>query len=150
MVRSPATTIGSGAGTKSNTIVGTQTGSPTTTTVAGGGVPFVVKTTVPAQLIRHNIADEELEMLGQQNRDGLSEALWAFTAGALAALPSAVGTLYNAYLAEERVPISILHLVEIFIVVVCAALAVCIHIISGRRGRKASKLIEQIRARAPQ
>jgi hypothetical protein len=76
---------------------------------------LVVKTTVPAELIRHNISDEELGMLGQQNREGLSEALWAFVAGFLAALPAALEALYNAYLAEEHIPISILHLGQRFL-----------------------------------
>ena len=41
--------------------------------------PVQILTTQPAQLLRHIISDEELEMLGATNRDGLSEhcgALW--------------------------------------------------------------------------
>jgi hypothetical protein len=86
-------------------------------------------------------------MLQEGNRDGLSEAFWAFVAGALAALPSASEALYHAYIQKPPVPLNPLHLFEVIIVTGCIVLAIAMRVIMRRRGRRVTTLVQEIRAR---
>jgi len=107
-----------------------------------------VQTTRPAVLIRHSISDEELEMLKEGNRDGLSEAFWAFVAAALAALPAASDAIYRAYMHVPPEPLTPIHLAEVLIVFGCAVLAIAIRIIASRRSKRVRDLVADIRSRS--
>jgi hypothetical protein len=61
---------------------------------------YVVMTTRPAELRRHDISDEQLEMLVATNHDGVSEAFWGCLGGGLGALLAVAEPLWNVYLAE--------------------------------------------------
>lgn len=127
-----------------NLPVVTQETTERATTTIPVGIRTI--TTVPDQLVAHWILDEQLEMLGESNRDGLSEAMWAFGGGAIAAATPAIAALWNAYFDPSHT-MSPLDVIYVATVVVCAAVAVTIRIISGRRSVKAKTLIAQIRAR---
>jgi len=115
---------------------------------ATASIPVGIRTstTVPAELLAHWILDEQLEMLGESNRDGLSEAFWAFLGATLAGIPSAAAAIWNAFgtKTHEMPPLDVL---ELGIVALCAVVALTIRVISGRRSMKAKNLISQIRAR---
>jgi hypothetical protein len=86
-------------------------------------------------------------MLGNANRDGLSEAFWGFVGAGLAALPSAADALWKAYVEQPALPLTILHQFEIAIVTIAVAVAVALRIVSISRGQRARDLISAIRTR---
>ena len=121
--------------------------SPNITTSTFGPGKWKVMTTGPDEILGHWITDDQLEMLRSANRDGLSEAFWAFVAATLAALPAAAEAVWKAYVEIPQTPLSVLHLCEVFIVAGSATLAIAIRIISGKRSKRADTLVDQIRAR---
>ena len=108
---------------------------------------YKISTTKPDNLRRHDISDEELEMLSGESRDGLSEAFWAFVGVVLGALPSACQAFYRAFWAVPRIPLSITHLVEI--IEVCGAIIgiVIVRWVSRGRSSRIKQLVQTIRAR---
>lgn len=102
---------------------------------------------MPTALRRHNISDEELEMLKTSNRDGLSEAFWAFAGAGIAGIPSTIVSLGDAYAREVTVPLSGLNLFGVIVTLICVALAIAIKVIDVKRGTRAGNLIEEIRNR---
>ena len=86
-------------------------------------------------------------MLKEGNRDGLSEAFWAFVAGALAAAPAASEALWKAFIHKPPEPLNLLHLFEVLIVFGCVVLAIGAKVISTKRGKRITTLVEDIRAR---
>ncbi len=127
---------------------GTQ-GLVSSGTVASSVTPRTpsIRTTQPEELIRHNISDEELEMLKDTNRDGLNELFWGCVGAALASLPPACESLLKAYHETPAVPITIAHQAEIIIFVVTTAVAIVLLVISRSRSRRATDLVEGIRRR---
>jgi hypothetical protein len=119
--------------------------SITTSTLQPG--KFRVVTTGPDEILGHWITDDQLEMLKTSNRDGLSEAMWAFIGGALVGLPPAIETIWEAYIITPSVALSGLHLIEVIMVMGCACTAATIAIVSGLRSERATTLVDQIRAR---
>jgi hypothetical protein len=105
----------------------------------------LIETSGPISIRRHLISDEQLEMLTTLNREGLSEAFWAFVAGALGALPSAGEALWNAYVVQPPIPLTPIHLCEVAIVLICAALATAMKVVSARRARRSVDLVKRIR-----
>jgi uncharacterized membrane protein YedE/YeeE len=101
-------------------------------------------------LLRHNISDEELEMLTQDTRDGLSEAFWAFTGAAIAVFPTAVDSLWKAFIVRPATPLDPLQLVNISIVVGTVVGAAILRIVWSRRSNRARALAANIRARQTQ
>ena len=85
------------------------TGGATTGLVSYGSgstnQPLLIQTKQPSRLLRHNISDEELELLEEGQRRGLPEFFWAMVAGALVAVTPAVNGLYHAYGSSEVVPV---------------------------------------------
>jgi hypothetical protein len=130
-------------------IVGSGGGAPLGTTVyaSSSTVPIEIVTTQPAQLLRHNISDEELEMLATIRREGLGEAV-AATAGAAVALAPAVGeTIWKAYIETPFTPISIFHLIEIVAFGATTAVGIAVYLLSGSRGNRVRELVQEIRGR---
>jgi hypothetical protein len=109
-----------------------------------------IRTTLPAELRRHNISDEELEMLMQDSRDGLTEAFWAFVGGFLASLPPTLETITRSFFGEHPEPINIVHLCEIVISAVCFALAVATMFLGRGKSKRIRTLGSEIRARGTQ
>lgn len=108
---------------------------------------FKISTTAPDELRRHNISDEELEMLTRDNRDGLSEAFWGLVGAAAAALPSAGESLWDAFAAKTPVALNPLHLIEVMIVVGGIVGAIIIKIVSRGRSNRVTELVTSIRGR---
>jgi hypothetical protein len=121
--------------------------SPNITTSNLVSSQLKIVTTGPEFLLGHWISDEQLEMLRSVNRDGLSEAFWAFVGAAFAAFPSAVEAVWSAYLENPHVPLSVLHLIEVGIVIGSACIACCIWLISGWKSKRVKDLVDEIRGR---
>jgi hypothetical protein len=112
--------------------------------------PVQILTTQPAQLLRHNISDEELEMLGATNRDGLSEALWGCVGAAIALLSPVAEALWKAYIETPSTGLTILHLFEVAAFIGTSSVAITISVVSSSRGKRAQGIISDIRGRQPQ
>ena len=112
--------------------------------------PVQILTTQPAQLLRHNISDEELAMLGATNRDGLSEALWGFVGAAIALLSPVAEALWKAYIETPSTGLTILHLFEVAAFIGTSSAAITIWVVSSSRGKRAQGIISDIRGRQPQ
>ena len=129
-----------------------ETQQPQIGPLEGSGTVFNpnIKTTGPTTLRRHLLSDEQLDMFTLEKREGLAEAFWAFVAGALAAIPSAGESLYNAYIADPPIPLTLLHLFEVAIVLVCAALAIAIKIVWKGRSKRIEQMVADIKNRPAQ
>jgi hypothetical protein len=112
----------------------------------GVQVGFRISTTAPPEVVGHWVLDEQLEMLGDANRDGLLEAFWAFVGAALAGSPAAIAALWNAISSTSHA-MQALDVVEVVIPFTCGAVALTIRIISGRRSATAKGIISEIRGR---
>jgi len=109
-----------------------------------------IETTGDIVLRRHLISDEQLNMLAGENRDGLSEAFWAFVAGALGSAPSALESLYGSYFQKPPIPLTLVHLLEVIILAICVALGIGVHFVRSRRTQRVEDLVEKIKTRAAQ
>jgi hypothetical protein len=133
---SEITTRGSGGATPLGTTL--YASSPT--------AAIEIITTQPARLLRHNISDEQLEMLAATNRDGLSEAMWAMVGASIGLLSAAGEAIWRAYIETPPTPISVLHLLEIIGFVATFVASITIWGISINRGNRARAIVDAIRA----
>lgn len=141
--------IGSG----SPAVVGGGGSGPVGTTLAASsasvGESFftIFRTTMPDEILRHNISDEDLTMFGDASRDGLSEAMWAMFGAAIGFAPSAFSGIWSAYLETPRTPLNGLQQIEIICFIAALAIAITISSVAKRRGNKTEAKIKQIRDR---
>jgi hypothetical protein len=112
------------------------------------GSRLQIITTAPQRLLRHNISDEELEMLGNLRRDGLSEVFWGMFGAAAASIFPAAEAIWRAYFESPAVPLDPLHLFEVVVFFVVALLAGAFGIISSHRGSNTIRLVKEIRSRS--
>lgn len=112
-------------------------------------VTYVVERTAPAQLLRHDISDEELGILSDMRRDHIWEGMWASMALAVGAAPNAIAALWNCYGKEPSAPLEIVDLIQIIFFFVGVVLAVVLSFITQSRAKKATDLVTEIRARPP-
>lgn len=107
-----------------------------------------IATTAPDTLLRHDISDEELEMIGGVKRDGFAEFMWAMVSLAVGAAPAGIEAIYKSYLAATPAPLSALGLVQVILMVAGIVLALATGVAIRRRGKPVADLVEAIRARA--
>lgn len=110
------------------------------------GPGLTIRRTAPDELLRHDISDEELDMLCDSRRDNLSEGMWACIGGALGGVPSAIPALVHYWNSTTPMPLS--DLLQIIVFAVAGAIGFVLwHICSSRSGR-ATSLQAEIRNRA--
>lgn len=114
-----------------------------------GGSLFPIRTTLPPEVLRHDISDEQLETLrrGHSMSQGLSEGMWAFVGGVIGAAPGAVTALYRAYVADAPVPLGGENLAQVVVFVVSVAVSATIFIIQKRAIDPIETLVSDIRSR---
>jgi len=125
---------------------GGSEGTSRQTYATGGESRFEIETTQPERLLRHDISDEELEILANNGSDGLSQAIWAFFGATLGALLPAADALYQAYWVRTAA-LTVLGLLSVLILVVGLVLVVGGNVVSRNRGSTASSLVREIRSR---
>jgi len=113
----------------------------------GGGAPAQIKTTRPDAIKRHDISDEELEMLANDSPGRLSNAFWTFCGGAIAAAGPCFEALHGAYFASPVAPLSGVDLSQVVTFMVSAAVAVALGLVERERSKRASSLVQKIRRR---
>jgi hypothetical protein len=120
-----------------------QDAPPISTDPPGPGL--TIRTTAPDELLRHDISDEELDMLCEARKDNLTEGLWAAIGACLGGLPSAIPALVNYRTATQ--PMSLADLLQIVIFCIAGALAFVLWRICRARGKRATALQTDIRNR---
>ena len=101
----------------------------------------------PDEIVRHEISDEELQMLSELRRDWTMEAFWGFSGAALGATKGAFSALFAAYGGTKEIPMPSGDLFEVVLFSICVSLAVILLIVSQSRGSRASDLVKTIRDR---
>lgn len=116
----------------------------------GGGSVLVVATGMPDEIRRHNISDEELEMLREWRTDQLTQ-VWFAGIGALAgSFVSAVRAVYQAFWVDEKnmKPIGVVEICEIGVAVAAVTTLVVCYVIRKPRQQSLNEKISEIRSRS--
>ena len=114
-----------------------------------GGYEIKISTTVPDKIVRHNISDEELDVLCDSSRDELWELRWAALGALLSALPAAMEGLYR-YVTSPEGQMGPLTLFQVLIAFVSAAVWLVLTFIVPRKAARSSGKRDEIRARTSQ
>ena len=101
----------------------------------------------PDEIVRHEISDEELQMLSDLRRDWTMEALWGFLGAAIGAAKGAFSALFAAYGEAIAKPMPSGDLFEVILFFVCVSLAGILLLVSQSRGSRAGDLVKTIRDR---
>jgi len=85
-----------------------------------------IRTTHPDELLRHDISDEELEMLGENKKSFFHEFMWAALTGAIGSGPAATHNIHSAFFATPASALTAFELIEIviffgFVILACFA-----------------------------
>jgi hypothetical protein len=106
---------------------------------------YTIACTMPDQLLRHNISDEELDMLCEGRRDNVWEGMWVAIGLLVGSLPSAANALWKY---DPKSPtLALVDLIQIVIFFISLVMAGVLCSIVVRRGRAVTKKEAEIRAR---
>lgn len=133
-----------------NTTDKTATGKGTSGARAESGpnLPkFPIRTTMPAELLRHDISDEELDMLDASKRDTLREAAWGFFGLGGGFVFSAARNIHATYISDKAVPLTGVDLIEVVACFAAFAIGITLAVICYRRSSVGGSLAARIRAR---
>lgn len=86
-------------------------------------------------------------MLGNSNRDGLSEAMWCAVGTAIGLVTSVGQNVWMAYFSDTPKPLTAVGVMEVFIFGLSIASAVVICKVSGSRSETSDSLVAKIRKR---
>lgn len=121
---------------------------PVPPSTEGGWNRIPIRTTGPDELRRHNISDEELDMLGDNRRGFFHEFMWATLTGALGTVPAAGHDINAAFFTYNAPPLTGFELFEIVLFFVFAVLAGFSAVMVRQEGKHdPDSLKEKIRAR---
>lgn len=112
------------------------------TNTAGG---YAIRRTVPDELIRHDISDEELDMLCNGGADRAYNAMWAFFGMAGGAASGALGSLAK-FLAAQAMSLG--ELLALIMFCIGVSLGIALAIVCWGRGDSSQKIRRQIRSRS--
>ena len=112
-----------------------------------GDPNVIVSTTLPDELRRHDISDEQLTMLVGLSSGNENQLLWIMIGGAVGSISAAVSNFYHAYFAPNPVSLTFGALFEIVVFATTAALAAVCYKIVGWRRNSASVEAQGIRER---
>jgi len=122
-------------------VFGPPTQVSPTTTAAG----YAIRRTVPDELVRHDISDEELDMLCNGGADRAYNAMWAFFGIAGGAISGALGAI-SRFLAKQ--PLALGELTALILLCVGLCLGTTLAIVCWGRGGSSKKIRIQIRSRS--
>ena len=109
--------------------------------------PISFATTLPDQLLRHNISDEELTMISSLNRDPLLESFWGFLGIGVGTFIPSISAINNAYFIAESDKLPFIDLLQIVFCSVFSFAALVVLVIIWKRNKQATNLVEKIRNR---
>jgi hypothetical protein len=117
---------------------------------SGRPAQLIIHTTTPSRILRHNISDEEAEMLAGGRREHLWAGFWAMVGAALAVARSAVDALFKAFWEAPSDALNFAHVIDVIIFVATTSVAVALAIVAVGRGSDKTHgkgLLAEIRAR---
>ena len=133
----------------SRSLVPATTTDDTDKTVLKGdsGYSIPVLTTIPASVLRHNISDEELEMLSSSQTRRIENFMWSMVGVSFGAASAAFKNVNSAYFVDQPIPLNGGQLVEIILFIVPVFLALgAVYVCHGYTNEK-NKLLIDIRSR---
>ena len=107
---------------------------------------IAIRTTSPAEVLRHNISDEELDMLAGTKRENLDPFMWAMFSLATGALPAVIVAVYKAYWSSDATPLALVDLFQIVMVVAGLSMGLVALFVKQRRSVVANELVTKIRS----
>ena len=110
--------------------------------------PYNISRTTPNVLLRHDISDEELQVLVDMKRDYIWELKWVVVGIALGSAPSSLDHYQNFW--TDRAPLSGGGLFSIVVTMVSLAIFVLLLFVMRSKSRTAEELAGDIRARTAQ
>lgn len=105
---------------------------------------YSIKRTMPDELIRHDISDEELDMLCDGRKDSAWEAMWVALGLSCGALPGSISAVMF-YLDKQE--ITAVNLVTLLICVAAIVLSLALFLICQGRSGISRSLKARIRGR---
>ena len=103
---------------------------------------------MPDELLRHNISDEELDQLGDNQRGFFHEVMWATITGALGAAWGALDAIGHAYFSDPAKPLTGYEQWELTVFITFIVLALFSGFLVYREGKRAGTCLkDKIRAR---
>ena len=123
--------------------------------LAGGELPpistapvaegFAIATTAPDELLRHNISDEELDMLCESRSDGATEGCWVALGALAASAPAALPAMLNYHTSQS--PMGLADFLQIIIFWIALVVLAVLFFLGRSRGKSAKTLKAEIRNR---
>ena len=107
-----------------------------------GGIP--VTTTRPDQILRHDISDEELDVLTSSKSN---EAMWTFIGIAGGAFVPAAYSFVDAFIKDHATPLNWIGLLQIILLVGGGGIALALKISGGQKTAPAIAKAQEIRER---
>lgn len=107
-------------------------------------VPVV--TSRPNHILRHDISDEELEMLCESKSDFVTEFIWVGLGGMLGSLPTTFVSLMGYSASTTALPAT--DLIQILIFFLSLGIVIVAAVVAINRGRRSKDLRTAIRDRS--
>jgi hypothetical protein len=107
--------------------------------------PHTIETTMPDAILRHNISDEDLDMLCENKKDFVLEILWIAIGVLLGSLPTALTGMW-AYKNSGNLPVD--GFIQIILFWLGLVVALVVGSIAMSRGKRAKNLQTIIRERS--
>lgn len=107
---------------------------------------FNIRTTLPDELLRHNISDEELTMMSDSKRDNIWEGMWVAIGSTIGFLPSGVSILF-AFSSDESYRMTGLELAQVILFFMSLISAGILVAISKNKLKDIRDLVTAIRER---
>ena len=111
---------------------------------SGSVVPVV--TSRPNQILRHDISDEELDVLCESRSDFVSEFIWVGIGGMLGSLPATVVSVIGYSSLTSALPVS--ELIQLLIFVLSFGILLVAGVVSFSRAKRSTDLRAAIRDRS--
>lgn len=108
---------------------------------------YHIATSQPDVILRHDISDEELDMLCQSRSDLAFELILVSAGTALGALPSALPTLYRGVVLGGKFVETGSDLIQLLIFCCSVSVGASIWVVHNRRAGSSKNLRESIRQR---
>lgn len=106
-----------------------------------------VRTTMPDEILRHSISDEELWMLGATRKENTVEIAYVLLGAVLGSAMPTLRRVYSSYWAEAKSPLSGIDLIEICLFFAFFAGCVISFYATSQKKSARDNLVEAIRKR---
>lgn len=130
---------------------------PETEVVAGTGIEvattatqsddYQVRTTLPNEVLRHDISDEELEMFRHWRTDNLTDILLTALGAAIGSFVGASKNVYNCFWKVDGPPLDFPGLLEITVFGISLSILLVCWLVASKRGGSFDRKISDIRTR---